>query len=304
MFSLDDVSVFITVVTQKNFSDAARTLKMSPSAVSKRIARLESELNAKLINRSSHGISLTSAGSTFFARCADIVPTVENAASEVRGLYNDSDPGGPLRIHASVGVGTKLIAPLLPAFLQNYPNISVTLITHSENFPLTAGGVDVFIRSRDVKVRDKSMKSRELGPCHYVISASPEYLARFGRPKHPRDLANHNCFRYIDRDRGSLLDNWPFREGKEVYTVKVTGSMVSNNSAAIFEALSRGFGVALLPFFAVMDDIRAGRLETLFREEIAHRRKMKAYYLGSKYPPPNVNIFLDFIQSHLHHLTF
>lgn len=148
------------------------------------------------------------------------------------------------------------------------------------------------------------MKSLDLGPCHYVISASPEYLARYGRPKHPRDLSNHNCLRYVDRDSGNLLENWPFKDGKETYTVKVSGSMVSNNSAAIFEAVSRGFGIGLLPFFAVMGDIRAGRLETLFRDEIAHRRKMKAFYLGSKYPTPNVRIFLDFMQSHLRDIDF
>lgn len=155
MLSLDDVSIFITVVTQKNFSDAARRLKMSPSAVSKRIARLKSALSAKLINRSSHGVSLTSAGSTFFNRCGDILPVVESAALEVRGLYNDSDPGGPLRIYTTVGVGTKLIAPLMPSFLENYPNISATLMTHSENFPLTGSGVDVFVRSRDIKFETK-----------------------------------------------------------------------------------------------------------------------------------------------------
>jgi len=302
MISLDDVSVFIAVIVQKNFSDAARKLSMSPSAVSKRIARLEAELHAKLINRSSHGISLTTAGSRFFAKCADIVPIIESASAEVRGLY--SEPVGPLRVHASAGVGTKLIAPLIPSFLEAYPDVSVTLITHSENFPLAAGGADVFIRSSDVKTRDKGLKSSELGPCPYVISGSPEYLKRHGRPERPRDLANHDCLRYIDRERGALLDNWPFKEGKESYTVKVTGSLVSNNSAAFFEALSRGHGIAMLPFFAVMGDIRSGRLITLFRDEIAHRRKMKAYYAGGKYTPINVRIFLDFIQSHLRDIQF
>jgi len=297
MVSLDDVSVFIAVVEKQSFSAAARALGISPSAASKRIGRLESRLRAKLINRTSHRVSLTAAGAAFFEKCAAIRPIVEGATQAVESLY--SAPGGKLRVHASTGLGIKLIAPLIPQFQQQYPELAIDLITHTHGPSVITQEVDVFINSEETT--DKTVGYRELGTCHYAICAAPDYLRRHGAPQTPRDLERHACLLYYEN--GQLVDRWGFKDASGRYEITVQGSLASNSSAALYEALMRGHGVALLPVYTVYEDVRAGGLTALFRKELAFDRILRACYPRSPHLPVNVRLFLDFVAGHLKGLT-
>ena len=293
MVNLDDVSIFITVVERQNFSAAALELKISPSAVSKRIGRLERALRAKLINRSSRRISLTAAGSAFFETCSGIRPIVDEATRAVQGLHNV--PGGKLRVHASTGVGIKLIAPLLPAFLRQYPELEVDLVTRVQGPKVVTQGVDVFLRTVDI--HDKMLDSRDLGICRYVICATSEYLKGAGPLRTPGDLRQHNCLLYLS-DKGPI-DKWPFMGSEGKYEVTVRGSFASNNSSALYEALRRGYGIALLPMFSVIDDIKAKKVVTVFDDLVTYQSELRAYYPRSPHIPINVRLFLDFVETHL-----
>lgn len=293
MVSLDDVSIFITVVERQNFSAAALELRISPSAVSKRISRLEHDLRAKLINRSSRRISLTAAGSAFFQTCSGIRPLVDEATRAVQGLHNVA--GGKLRIHASTGVGIKLIAPLIPAFLNQFPELEVDLVTRVQGPRVVTEGVDVFLRTVDI--HDKMLDSRDLGVCRYVICATADYLKSAGPLRTPDDLKQHNCLLYLS-DKGPI-DKWPFAGTNGEYEVKVKGSFACNNSSALYEALMRGYGVALLPMFAVIDDIKAKKVVTVFDGQVMYHSRLRAYYPRSPHIPINVRLFLDFVETHL-----
>jgi DNA-binding transcriptional LysR family regulator len=293
MVNLDDVSVFIAVVEKQNFSAAARELKISPSAVSKRINRLEHQLRAKLINRSSRRIALSAAGSAFFEKCVGIRPIVLEATRAVQSLH--SAPGGKLRVHASMGLGIKLITPLIPDFLTQFPNISVDLITHVHGPAVLANDVDIFINTAETL--DKTLGSRDLGVCHYAICATPDYLRQHGTPATPRDLEKHNCLLY--NDYGQLMDRWPFKLKGGIDEVKVSGAFVSNNSAVLYETLIKGYGIALLPVYTVIDDVKSNRVVTLFGDQLMFERKLSAYYPRSPHLPINVRLFLDFVSSHL-----
>lgn len=293
MVSLDDVSIFITVVERQNFSAAATELKISPSAVSKRISRLEHDLRAKLINRSSRRISLTAAGSAFFQMCSGIRPIVEDATRAVQGLHNVA--GGKLRVHASTGVGIKLIAPLIPAFLRQFPELEVDLVTRVQGPKVVTQGVDVFLRTVDIQ--DKMLDSRDLGTCRYAICATSDYLKSAAPLRTPEDLKQHSCLLYLS-DKGPI-DKWPFAGADGEYEVSVKGSFASNNSSALYEALMRGYGVALLPMFSVVDDIEAKRVISVFDGQVAYHSKLRAYYPRSPHIPINVRLFLDFVETHL-----
>jgi len=298
MISLDDVSVFIAVVENQNFSAAARELKISPSAVSKRINRLEHQLRAKLIVRSSRRISLSPAGSAFFEKCAGIRPIVDDATRSVQSLH--AAPGGKLRVHTSAGLGIKLITSLIPRFQSQYSNIAVDLITHIQDPVAFAKGLDVFIRQ--VPVANKLLDHRELGISRYTICATPDYLRRAGRPQTPQELSKHNCLLYCYENE-HLINRWTFKDRNGPYEVAVKGNFVSNSSAALFEAVIKGHGIALLPLYAVFDEIRAGALVALFNDEISFYRTLLAYYPRSPHLPINVRIFLDFVASHLKDLS-
>jgi len=299
MINLNDVSIFLTAVGKKNFSAAARELNLSPSAVSKRISRLENELRAKLIIRSSRRISLTSAGSIFFQNCAGVLPMVDAATKRVQGVYNE--PGGRLRVHTLVGVGTKLIAPLMSDFRSSYPSVSIELITYAPDIQVVGHGSDMFIVTGDPP--DKTFQSKNLGACRYVVCASPAYLRRAGTPKKPSDLKDYECLLYFDAKKNSPLDEWQFIEADKRHTVKVSGALSSNNSAAIYEMLVKGYGIALLPVFAVYNEIRSGKLTALFYEEVALRQMLRACYPRSRHVPANVRLFVQYVGSHLRNVA-
>lgn len=300
MVSLDDVSVFVAVVEKQSFSAAARELRISPSAVSKRITRLEYQLRATLINRSSRRISLSAAGSAFFERCAGIKALVNEATRAVQSLH--SAPGGKLRIHVTAGVGIKLITPLIPSFLAQFPNVSVELITHVDETNVVQQGGDILITSVREIIPDKSLDHRDLGICYYAICATPDYLRRVGSPKTPRDLAQHNCLLYYN-EKGQLIDQWPFEGKNGSYSIAVRGSFAANNSAALYEALIRGSGLALMPVYSVFEAVAAGKLQPLFLGESKFKRSLRAYFLRSPHIPINVRLFLDFVTAHLGNLT-
>lgn len=299
MVSLDDVSVFIAVVEAQNFSAAARELKISPSAVSKRINRLEHQLRAKLIIRSSRRISLSAAGSAFFEKCAGIRPIVDEATRAVQSLH--STPGGELRVHASTGLGIKLITPLVAQFMDAYADLSVDLITHVHGPTVIAQGADIILHQEEVL--DKTLDHRDLGAIRYAICASPDYLRRAGRPETPQDLAKHNCMVYA-YETGQLVDRWDFKNKSGRYQVSVAGNFVSNNSAALQEAAVKGVGIALLPVYAGLDDVRGGRLKVLFSNEVMFGRTLRAYYPRGAHQPINVRLFLDFITKNVKNYRF
>ena len=299
MVSLDDVSVFIAVVEAQNFSAAARELKISPSAVSKRINRLEHQLRAKLINRSSRRISLSAAGSAFFEKCAGIRPIVDEATRAVQSLH--SAPGGNLRVHASTGLGIKLITPLIAQFMDAHAELAVDLITHVHGPTVIAQGADIILHQEPIL--DKTLDHRDLGIIHYAICAAPDYLRRCGKPETPQDLTKHNCMVYC-YETGQLADRWEFKGRSGSYEISLAGNFVSNNSAALQEASVQGIGIALLPVYAGLDDVKNGRLTVLFSNEVSFKRTLRAYYPRSPHQPVNVRLFLDFITAHVKDYTF
>jgi DNA-binding transcriptional LysR family regulator len=299
MVNLDDVSVFIAVVEAQNFSAAARELKISPSAVSKRINRLEYQLRAKLINRSSRRISLSAAGSAFFEKCAGVRPIVDQATRAVQSLH--SAPGGKLRVHASTGLGIKLITPLVALFMDEYADLSVDLITHVHGPTVIAQGADIILHQEEVL--DKTLDHRDLGDISYAICASPDYLRRVGKPETPQDLPKYNCLIYA-YETGQLADRWGFKGKNGHYDIAVAGNFVSNNSAALQEAAVKGIGLALLPVYAGLDDVKGGRLKVLFSEEVSFNRTLRAYYPRGPHQPINVRLFLEFITKHIKSYTF
>lgn len=297
MISLDDAVVFVTLVTAQNLSAAGRRLNMSTSTVSKRISRLEHALKAQLVIRSSRRITLTEAGSVFFEQCAGLLPIMETATQMVQEFHNE--PRGRIRIHTTAGIATKLVAPLISEFRRIHQNVEFEIITRSRNNAPLEEGNDVIIGSVDLQ--HKSLQSADLGAFDYVICASPAYLARSGNLTSPQDLTQHDCLLYLDEETNRPVVDWPFVSNGRHFEVRVHGVVTSNNSAALTELTLKGAGVALLPVFAVFDEIRAGNLVVLLRDDVAYSRQLKAFYPRSEHSPKSVRAFLQFVETHLKH---
>lgn len=248
-----EMEVFARVVELGGFSAAARAFRMTPSAVSKLISRLEARLGVRLINRSTRKLQLTPEGSAFYERAGRILD--EMAAAE-REAAVGATPSGLLRVNTSVPFGLHRLLPLLPEFARRYPDIKVEVT-------LTDTVVDLLEQRADVAIRVGAMResrllARKLGESRMVVVASPDYLARRGAPNTPDDLAGHNL---LDFNFGRWKDGWPFRarDGRTI-TVVPSGNALLSDGEAMQHLTVAGMGIARLARFHVEDDIAAGRL--------------------------------------------
>ncbi|KUM24362.1 LysR family transcriptional regulator [Mesorhizobium loti] len=285
-----EIEVFVRVVEAGSFSAAARALRMTPSAVSKLIARLEARLGARLISRSTRRLQLTPEGVAFHDSGARILADLDAAEREAAA---GAAPRGRLRVNAYVPFGQHRLMPLLPRFLERYPEISVEVVLTDSVIDLLEERADVAIRAGPL--RESRLVARKLGQSRMVVVAAPAYLEARGTPQTPTDLARHNMLAF---GFARYIDGWPFVDtaGTSVMVSIGGNTTVSDGEAMRLSALS-GAGIARLARWHVEPDIAAGRLVPLLEafnpgdEEPTH-----AVYVGQgKHLPARVRAFLDFL---------
>lgn len=289
--NLVGMAIFARVAEAKSFSGAARRLGISKSAVSKHVARLERELKARLLNRTTRTLSLTDAGNTFYQHCARVVQEAE--AAEVAVSRLGSAPSGLLKVTAPAAFGHMHIASAIPDFLARYPEIKVELDLIDRMADLAEEGIDVAIRLFGELA--PNTVARMLAPIRWVVCASPQYLRKHGTPKTLDALVEHNCLFYSFR---SMQSDWGFKAADgSVISVRVSGNFIATNSLAIREVVLRNVGITMSPTFVVGEDLRAGTLKPLFTQYEAlgtFGSHINAIYLPNRYLSPKVRAFVDF----------
>jgi DNA-binding transcriptional LysR family regulator len=291
MKNLNDIAIFVSVVDKKSFSVAARELGLSTSFVSKRVRALEEELKSQLLKRSTHFLSLTEAGATFYQRCTSALDLLDVASEE---LDHTGEVRGTLRVFTALGFGEHVLWKIVSEFAEKYPDVSARLEMGNRATNVLEKGVDVAIRSANLP--DTSLEYRELGILRYHICAAPDFLKRFGTPKTPDDLRNFNC---LIHNAHEPPDRWRFVHTNGTITVQVAGSFHSNSGIAIHGACEMGLGIARLPEYVVRDAVKAGRLKILFPSKLRFDRHLKAFYSRTPHLPLKVTKFLDFLEKKL-----
>jgi DNA-binding transcriptional LysR family regulator len=286
MDNLSGMAVFAQVVESRSFTAAAQRLGMSKAAVSKQVSRLEERLGARLLNRTTRRLSLTEIGAAFYERCARIVAEAEEAELAVTRLH--AAPRGTLRVDAPVSFGLQYLAPILPAFMAQNPELSVDLTFNDRFVDLVEEGYDVAVRI--ARLPDSSLVARKLSESRALVCAAPGYWQRRGRPVHPADLAAHNCFAYSYL---ATRNEWRFRGPDGPASVRISGSLTANNGDVLREAAVAGLGVAMLPAFMVCDELRAGRLEPVLRDFEADPVGIQAVYPHNRHLSAKVRAFID-----------
>ncbi len=293
MENLTDIAVFVQVVESSSFTAAAERLGLSRSVVSKYISRLEDRLGARLLNRTTRRLSLTEAGQSFFTRSQRGLQEIEAAEAEVSHLQQI--PRGKLRINTPMSFGILHIAPGLPGFVDQHPEVSVDINLDDRQVDLIEEGFDLAIRIAELP--DSSLIARRIGPCRHVVCASPNYIQKNGSPRTPDDLRRHNALTYRYQDSPN---EWRFLTPEGRYTsVPITGLIQMNNSLAIREAVLNGAGITLTPSFIVGEDIKAGRLEQLLPEYRAQEISIYAVYPERRHLLPKVQAFIDFMKKRI-----
>jgi len=285
-----EMEAFVRTVDAGGFSAAARSLNVTPSAVSKLISRLEDRLGARLLNRSTRRISVTEEGRAFHERCVHILGEVDDAEQAVSQL--NAQPRGTLRVNAAAAFGTYQVVPLLPEFMARYPLVHLELAVTDRVVDLVEEGADIGIRTG--ARTDSTLVSRLLAEDHRIIVAAPSYLERRGMPRMPQELLDHNCL--MRSGQQLVLNEWPFDGPDGPYSLRVTGDAEVNNGETLYEMTVAGLGISRLAEFRVAADIRAGRLvELLAADNRPEPLAIHVVYPHRKHLSPKVRAFVDFL---------
>ncbi|RCS25627.1 LysR family transcriptional regulator [Phyllobacterium salinisoli] len=287
-----EMEVFVRVVEMGGFSAAARSCRLTPSAVSKLIARLEARLGARLINRSTRKLELTPEGCAFYERSTRILADLDEAE---RNASSGEKPAGRIRLNTNASFATHILAPLVPEFLAKYPDITLDIVQTDAVIDLLAEHTDVAIRAGPLK--SSTLVARKLGATRMTIVASPDYLGRFGEPKTVAELENHNRigFCYI-----RTVEGWPLVHEGQTVMLPITGNIQVSDGEGMRQLALAGTGLARLAAFTVREDIRAGRLMPIMEDRNpGDLEEVHAVYLGQGGPlPARVRALLDFLAEH------
>ncbi len=291
-----EMEVFTLAAELKSFSAAGRKLKLSPSAVSKLVTRLEDRLGTRLVVRSTRLLQLTPEGETYLARAQRILAEIADTEEVVSG-GGRMRPRGPLVVNAAVGFGERYILPLTPEFLTLFPDVQLDVTLTDDTVDLIRERVDVAIRHGPL--RDSSLMARKLGESRQVVLASPEYLERYGTPQTPAELIHHNCINFNFR---RSVEGWPFRDpasGRRD-VLPVSGNLKASSGSIIRQYCLAGLGIGRVGRFHMEPDIQAGRLVPILEEfnpediELIH-----AVYAGHEHLAVRIRAFIDFIAERL-----
>ncbi len=252
---LEGLAIFAKVAELRSFARTAQELKLSKATVSKAVSRVEARLGARLFNRTSRKLALTDTGRTLATRAAAIL--AEGEAAESEALSQSANPRGLLRLAVPMSFGVLHVAPLLPEFFRNYPEISIDLHLSDAQVDIVGEGFDAAIRI--AALPDSSLMARRLCETSLHLLAAPSYLKAHGRPKHPLQLGEHVGLSYSYQ---LTQDTWRFRKKSgEVATVRPHGPLRVNNGEAMLPGLIAGIGMGVLPEFIVRDQLKARQLE-------------------------------------------
>ncbi len=250
----EGLAVFAKVVETRSFAAAASELALSKATVSKAVSRLETKLGTRLFNRTSRRLALTDAGRKLADRAAHILQ--EGEAAENEALSQSVTPRGLVRLAVPMSFGVLHVAPLIPDFLNAYPDVSVDLHLSDAMVDVIGDGFDAALRI--AALPNSSLIARRLCGVQPYLVAAPSYLKAQGTPTHPLRLAEHSCLGYAYQ---LTQDTWRFHNaGGEVATVRPAGPLRVNNGDAMLPALVAGLGIGVLPDFIVQAALDDGRL--------------------------------------------
>jgi DNA-binding transcriptional LysR family regulator len=292
MDRLTDIEAFLAIVERGNLSAAARHLKRSLQSVSRSLAGLERSVGVELVRRTTHKTQITDAGEAFYRRVKPAFADIAEAKGEAAQL--SAEPSGLLKIGAPVLLGPTYLVPLVARFLESYPKVEVELQLVDRFVDLIEENLDLAVRIGELGVSD--LKARRIGRLRRVVFGAPSYLARFGRPNHPRDLVKHQCiFRSADRNAGT----WQFLESGKPFSVKVAGRFHVNDAAASHAAVAAGLGISRAPLWQVQGLVDSGAAEVILAAFEHAPIPIHIVWPATRLPPARTRHFIDFLVKRL-----
>ena len=289
MDRLSEMEAFATVVDQGGFTDAAKKLGISKSAVSKHVSSLETRLGARLLNRTTRRVSPTEIGLAYYDRARRVLNDAGEADALVTAMQ--SAPSGVLRVSVATDFGVNHLSPILGGFLHEYPEITVNMVLNNRYVELISEGFDLAVRIGDLE--DSSLRARKLAETHKQMIASPDYLEEYGRPSRIDDLNEHKLLHYSNQANGSV---WKLTAPSgEKRQVRSAGWLTVNDGQSLLNAACNGLGIAFLPDFLYADAMKEGKLVPAIEGLAPETQGIYAVYPPGRYTQPKVRAFIDFL---------
>ena len=286
-------AIFAKVAERQSFGRAAAELGLSKATVSKAVTRLEARIGAPLFHRTTRRLSLTEAGRGAVISAERILTA--GVTAEADAIAQSATPRGLVRFAAPMSFGIEHVAPILPAFFEAYPEVSVDLHLSDDRIDLIDGGFDLALRI--AALADSTLKARRLCHVQRRLVGAKSYLARMGRPTHPSDLERHVCLGYAylpTRDRWHFLH----ASGEEA-VVTPAGPLRANNADALTATVLAGLGLAIQPEFIIWQDLASGRLETVMEDWSLPPIALNIVTPPGGLRPPRVTALIEFLVTHL-----
>jgi len=288
MDKLASLRAFVKVVEHGSFSEAARALRLSRSAVSKHVIDLEQDLGVALLNRTTRSAAPTENGRAYYERAVAVLADLEEADLAVARLQ--TEPRGLLRINAPMSFGTLQLGPTLVAFMEQYPELQIQLTLSDAQIDAVQEGFDVTLRIAELT--SSSLIARRLLAVPRVFCASPSYIDRRGAPLHPRELRDHDCLTYGFLATGQ---RWKLTGPDGEHWLSVPWKLCANNAQVLEQAAVKGRGIALLPTFIAGAALDAGELVPILEAYHAPDIALYAIYPPTRHLSSKVRLFIDFL---------
>ena len=290
MDRLHGVSVFLSVVETRNFSETARSLGVSTSAVSAAVQRLEQKLSVRLLNRTTRRVNPTAEGLEFYQRCKQIIGDLEEA--EISVSRSGRLPSGRLRIGMPSALGRMWLIPHLPEFTRAYPSVSLEIVIGDFLTAAHREGLDAAIQVGELP--SSRMIVRKLASVDYVLCAAPAYLAEHSGPQTPADLKDHVRLSYR-RPRNGQIRQWRFARGRKLDQTSGGGAMVFNSGEALIAAANAGLGLIQVAEYYARPDLDAGHLIEVLADHKTHAYDISVVFHQRKRIAPRLRVFVDFL---------
>ncbi|GAB4262073.1 MAG: LysR family transcriptional regulator [Pararhodobacter sp.] len=289
MDRLTEMEAFATVVDQGGFTDAARKMGISKSAVSKHVSSLEARLGARLLNRTTRRVSPTEIGLVYYDRARRVLNDAGEADSIVSAMQ--SAPSGVLRMSVATDFGVSLLSPVLDEFLAEYPEISVNMVLKNRYVELISEGFDMAIRMGEME--DSSLRARKITETTQRLIAAPGYFRAHGRPTRIDDLSEHRLLHYSNQASANV---WKITAPSgEVRQVRGTGWLTVNDGQSLMNAAIKGLGIAYLPSFLYHEAMAKGLVEDVIPDLPQTTLGIYAVYPPGRFTQPKVRAFIDFL---------
>jgi DNA-binding transcriptional LysR family regulator len=293
MDRITGMQLFVRVVETGSFSKASGDLGITQPTATKHVAALEQRLGARLLHRSTRGVTATEVGALYYDKCKAIQRELEEADNLATLLQ--SKVGGTLRISTSVAFGRRVVTPLALRFMAAHPDVSIDLAFDDRYVNLVEQGVDVALRMG--RLADSSLGARYLGVNPWLVAAAPAYLARAGTPAAPAELERHACLVYSSVQGD---DRWQFSDAAgRALAVPVRGPLRSNNLSTVLAAARAGLGLAALPRYVARESLADGSIVPVLEGHALPAQELHAVYPSPKLVPSKVAAFIAFLQEAL-----